>query len=114
MYVVIERFSCVGVISSTSVKTLSAGKNVVAPNGDIKAEIETKKRIHILAPLPHIVYGGSDICLCNLPCCGPFFSASWSFERSADAGAPLIDVCDSNFTTTMLLFSANRGDLSKG
>jgi hypothetical protein len=61
MYVVTEMFNCVGVMSSTSVKTLSAGKNVVAPKGDIKAEADTKNIIQIFAYEPQTVYCGLDI-----------------------------------------------------
>lgn len=55
MYVVTEIFSCVGVILSTSVKISKAGKNVVAPNGEIKADMDTRNTIHIFAPDPQIV-----------------------------------------------------------
>jgi hypothetical protein len=65
MYVVIERFSCVGLISSTPVRTFRAGKKVVAPNGEINAETETRNIIHILEPGPQMVYGGSEGCRCN-------------------------------------------------
>ena len=51
MYVVIEILTCVGVISKTSESTLSAGRNMDAPNGDIRAEIDTKKIIQVFMPL---------------------------------------------------------------
>jgi hypothetical protein len=45
MYVVIDIFALLGVISRTSVSTLSAGNTVVAPNGEIRADIDTRKII---------------------------------------------------------------------
>jgi hypothetical protein len=51
MYVVIEILTCVGVISSTLDSTLSAGRNIDAPKGDIRAEMDTRKMIHVFMPL---------------------------------------------------------------
>jgi hypothetical protein len=94
MYVVIEMFNCVGVISRTPVRTFSAGKKVVAPNGEIKAETETRNMIHILEPGPQMVYGGSEGCRCNSLIC-PFFSTSGSFLISPCLAVSSRDVLDS-------------------
>ena len=51
MYVVIEMLTCVGVMFNTLESTLSAGRNIDAPNGDIRAEIETRRMIHAFMPL---------------------------------------------------------------
>lgn len=60
IYVVTAMFAWVGVMSRTSESTFKAGKNVVAPNGDINAETDTRKMIHIFIPLPKTVYGGPE------------------------------------------------------
>jgi hypothetical protein len=100
MYVVIEIFNCVGVISRTPVRTFSAGKNVVAPNGEIKAETETRNMIHILEPGPQMVYGGSEGCRCNSLIC-PFFSTSSSFSNLPGLAVSSRDVLDSIFVWPM-------------
>jgi hypothetical protein len=86
-------FTCDGVISSTSVKTVNAGRNVVAPNGDIKAETETRKMIHIFAPFDQTEYGGPETCLCNSSG-RPFFSMSTSFEKSTGPEASSRDTSE--------------------
>ena len=45
-----KMFACVGVMFNTSVSTVSAGSTSVAPNGEINAEIETKKIIQLFIP----------------------------------------------------------------
>ena len=65
----------VGEISSTSVSTLRAGSTVVAPNGDIKAEIETRNMIHVFIRELNTEYGSSGACFCNVSRC-MFFSIS--------------------------------------
>lgn len=91
MYVVTEMFTCVGVMWSTPVKTFSAGRKVVAPNGDIRAETETRKMIHIFAPFDQIEYGGPETCLCKSSG-RPFFSTSTSFEQYTGPTASSEDV----------------------
>jgi hypothetical protein len=115
MYVVIEMFNCVGVMSSTSVKTFSAGKNVVAPNGDIKADTATKNIIQIFAHGPQIVYGGPDICL-RSSSGRAFFSASASFGKSTGPASSSSGTFESIFVGSMLglsvvkCYSFERGD----
>jgi hypothetical protein len=47
IYVVILMFACVGVISNTPVNTVNAGSNIEAPNGEMSAEMETRKLIQL-------------------------------------------------------------------
>jgi hypothetical protein len=84
-------FTCVGVMWSTPVKTFNAGRKVVAPNGDIRAETETRKMIHIFAPFDQIEYGGPETCLCKSSG-RPFFSTSASFEQYTGPAASSEDV----------------------
>jgi hypothetical protein len=86
MYVVIERFNCVGVMSSTPVRTFNAGKKVVAPNGEINAETETRKMIHIFDPRPQMVNGGSEGCRWSRCKC-PLFSRCTSSAKSTGLAA---------------------------
>lgn len=72
-----EIFALVGVISSTSVRTVSAGSTVVAPNGEINADIETRKIIHIFIRELNTEYGGPETCRCSVSR-GPLFSTSIS------------------------------------
>lgn len=82
----------VGVISSTPVNTLRAGSTVVAPNGEIKAEMETRKMIHVFIRELKIEYGGPDVCRCRVSR-GPFFSTSASGDVSlATSGSFLSSV----------------------
>jgi hypothetical protein len=61
MYVVIEIFACVGVISNTPVNTVSAGSTSVAPKGEINADMETRKMIQLFIPGLKTLYGGPDM-----------------------------------------------------
>jgi hypothetical protein len=81
MYVVIDMLAFVGVISSTPVRTLRAGSTVVAPNGEINAEMDTRKIIHVFIRGLKIEYGGPDTCRCNVSRV-PFFSTSNSCDES--------------------------------
>jgi hypothetical protein len=91
---VIERFNCVGVMSSTPVKTFNAGKKVVAPNGEINAEMETRRMIHIFDPGPQMVYGGSEgYCCSSLK--SPLFSRCTSVAKSTGLAASPRDVSES-------------------
>jgi hypothetical protein len=101
MYVVIEMFNCVGVMSSTSVKTFSAGKNVVAPKGDIKADTDTKDIIQIFAHGPQIVYGGPDICL-RSSSGRAFSSVPASFGKSTGPVSSSSDTFELTFVKSML------------
>lgn len=60
MYVVNEILTCAGVISNTSASKLSAGNTMAAPNGDIRADTETRAIIHILIPSLNTEYGSSE------------------------------------------------------
>jgi hypothetical protein len=102
MYVVIEMFVCVGVMWRTSDKTFTAGRKVVAPNGDIRAATETKNMIHIFPPGPQMVYGGPETCLSNEPD-RPFFSTSTSFEKSTGPEASSRAVSDSTFVMPIVV-----------
>jgi hypothetical protein len=107
MYVVIEMFNRVGVMSRTSVKTFSAGKNVVAPKGDIKADSDTRNIIQIFAPCPQIEYSGPDICLCSSSG-RALISASTSFEKSTGPAASSRDTVEPAFVRPMLDHSVAR------
>jgi hypothetical protein len=69
----------VGVMSSTSVRTLRAGRTVVAPNGDINADMDTRKMIQVFILELNTEYGGPETCRCNVSR-GPFFSRSNSWD----------------------------------
>jgi hypothetical protein len=60
--VVTDILAFVGVMSSTSVRTFNAGSTVVAPNGEINAEMDTRKMIQIFMLLLNTEYGGPDTC----------------------------------------------------
>lgn len=69
----------VGVMSSTPVRTFKAGRTVVAPNGDIKADIDTRKMIHVFIRELNTEYGGPETCRCSVSC-GLLFSKSSSCD----------------------------------
>ena len=60
-----EILSCVGVICKTSDRIFKAGRYVVAPNGDINADTDTKKMIQIFILLLKTECGGPVVCLCR-------------------------------------------------
>jgi hypothetical protein len=58
----------------TSVNTVSAGSTSVAPNGEIKADMETRKMIQLFIPAVKTLYGGPEAVRCS--CSGSVFSSS--------------------------------------
>ena len=68
-------FAFVGVISNTSVRTLRAGSTVVAPNGEINADMETRKMIQTFIRELKTEYGGAETVRCSGGAC---FSTSTS------------------------------------
>lgn len=108
MYVVTDMLAFVGVISNTPVNTLSAGSTVVAPNGEIKAEMETRKMIHVFIRGLKIEYGGPDTCRWRVSR-GPFFSTSASVDASlAASGSFLPLVADIDLDSLMVVATHER------
>ena len=89
MYVVIDILALVGVMYSTPVRTLSAGSTVVAPNGEINAEMETRKIIHVFIPELNTEYGGPETCRCNVSL-GSFLSRSKSGDTSLSCSTSVL------------------------
>lgn len=98
----------VGVISNTPVNTLSAGSTVVAPNGEIKAEMETRKMIHVFIRGLKTEYGGPDTCRWRVSR-GPFFSRSTSGDASlATSGSFLSSVADIDLDSLKVVAAHER------
>lgn len=66
MYVVTDILVCVADMLRTSERTFRAGRNVVAPNGDIKADTDTRNVIQTFIPELKAEYGGPETCLCSI------------------------------------------------
>lgn len=100
----------VGVMSSTPVNTLSAGSTVVAPNGEINAEMETRKMIHVFVRGLNTEYGGPDTCRWRVSL-GPFFSISTSDDASlAISGSFLSSDTDIDLDPLMVVTAHERQD----
>jgi hypothetical protein len=102
MYVVIEMFACVGVISNTSVNTVSAGSTSVAPNGEISADMETRKMIQLFIPGLKTLYGGPDTVRCSAVVSrGSVFSTSVMSGAIAMLACCLSASCSSSATLSL-------------
>jgi hypothetical protein len=98
----------VGVMSSTPVNTLSAGSTVVAPNGEIRAEMETRKMIHDFIRGLKTEYGGPDTCRWRVSR-GPYFSTSTSADVSlATSASFLSSVADVDLDSLMVVAAHER------
>jgi hypothetical protein len=85
--------------------TLSAGRNVVAPKGEINADTETRKMIQTFIPRPWMEYGGPDTCRCSVSFgLRPFFSMSTSLEKSTGPAASSREVSDAALEVPMMSF----------
>lgn len=96
----------VGVMSSTPVRTLSAGRTVVAPNGEINADIETRKIIHVFIRELKIEYGGPETCRCN-DSLGPFFSTSNSGDVSLSCSTSFLSSDNDNALDSVMVVRAH-------
>jgi hypothetical protein len=104
-----DMLAFVGVMSSTPVNTLSAGSTVVAPKGEISAEMETRKMIHVFIRELKIEYGGPDTCRLRVSR-GPFFSTSTSGDASLAApGSFLSSDTDIDLDSLMVAVHERQG-----
>lgn len=101
-------FAFVGVMSSTPVRTLSAGSTVVAPNGEINAEIDTRKMIHVFIRELNTEYGGPDTCRCNISL-GPLFSISISWDISLSCSASFFSSDTETAVDSLMVVTGHEG-----
>jgi hypothetical protein len=104
MYVVIDIFALLGVISRTSVSTLSAGNTVVAPNGEIRADIDTRKIIQAFIRELKIEYGGPEAWRCSVSL-GACFSIPTSGNESV-SHSPCFLSADVDFARESIMATA--------
>ena len=92
----------VGVMFNTSVRTFNAGSTVVAPNGEINAEMDTRKMIQIFILLLNTEYGGPDTCRWRVSR-GPLFSRSTSGDVSLSGPASFLSSDTDNALASLMV-----------